>query len=240
MNLATLLLLIVGIPCAALHAQTDASKAAPVPSSVPSSTEGTALTPQETSKPTASVTSMLPDEIAGFATFPAPIQAFVRKALELTKQNLRYQFGSSDPKAGGMDCSGTVFRVLSDCGLTTAPRQSDEMCRWVMRQTVLYRTEDTTTIKDPAFSALKPGDLLFWTGTYETSTPRELPVSHVMIYLGKRQSDGKPIIFGASDGRTFENARRSGVSVFDFSLPSRGEKSAFFGYGPVPGIAGAK
>jgi NlpC/P60 family len=190
--------------------------------------------PAPPEKNPAAVSSMLPEEIDGFEGFPTDLQNLVRKSLELTTQSLRYQFGSSDPKAGGMDCSGTMFRVLQGCGVKNTPRQSDEMCRWVMQRTVLYRTEDAATLKDPAFSALKPGDLLFWTGTYETTTPRELPVSHVMLYLGKRKKDGKPVIFGASDGRTYEGQRRNGVSVFDFSLPKRGDKSAFYGYGPIP------
>lgn len=190
-------------------------------------------------KKPAAVSTLLPEEIDGFENYPADLQKIIRHALTLTTQNLRYQFGSSDPKAGGMDCSGTMFRVLTDSGLKDVPRQSDEFCRWVMRRTLLYRTEDASSLKDPAFSALKPGDLLFWTGTYEISTPRDLPISHVMIYLGKRKKDGKPVVFGASDGRTYDNERRNGVSVFDFALPKRGKKSEFYGYGPVPGLDSA-
>ena len=222
-------------------ATTKPSAEAQVPASVqpPKATlpDNQATKPEK--KP-AAVSTMLPEEIEGFEAYPAQVQALVRKALELTTMNLGYQFGSSDPKSGGMDCSGTIFRVLNDCGVKGVPRQSDEFCRWVMRRSVLYRTEDTASTKDPAFSALRPGDLLFWTGTYQTSTPRELPVSHVMLYLGKRKKDGKPVIFGASDGRTYESERRNGVSIFDFSLPRRDDKSAFYGYGPVPGLAGVK
>ena len=103
---------------------------------------------------------MLPEEIAGLDSYDPKLQEMIRKALALTTQNLRYQFGSSDPKAGGMDCSGTMFRVLSDSGIKDVPRQSDEICRWVMRGTMIYRTEDVSSLKDAAFSALKPGDLL--------------------------------------------------------------------------------
>jgi cell wall-associated NlpC family hydrolase len=194
---------------------------------------------KEPDRKAAAVSSILPEEIEGFEDYPADVQKMLSIALPLTTQNLRYQFGSSDPKAGGMDCSGTVFRVLTDCGIKNVPRQSDEICRWVMRRSVLYRTEDAANLKDPAFSALRPGDLLFWTGTYETSAPRELPISHVMIYLGKRKKDGKPVVFGASDGRTYDNERRNGVSVFDFALPKRGKKSEFYGYGRVPGLGDA-
>ena len=48
----------------------------------------------------------------------------------------------------------------------------------------------------------KPGDLLFWTGTY--SVERDPPVTHTMIYLGEEKKSGKPIMVGASDGRTYE------------------------------------
>lgn len=229
------------LPCALLRAQTAPAETKPAATADPASKPAPA--PPAESKPDkkpAVVSTMLPEELEGFDSYAAEIQTLVRKSLELTSRNLAYQFGSSDPKSGGMDCSGTMFRVLSDSGIKDVPRQSDEICRWVMRRTVLYRTEDATSLKDPAFSALKPGDLLFWTGTYDTSTPRELPISHVMLYLGKRKKDGKPVIFGASEGRTFENQRQNGVSVFDFALPRREDKSSFFGYGQVPGIAGAK
>jgi cell wall-associated NlpC family hydrolase len=187
-----------------------------------------------TAKP-AAVSSIAPEDLADFASYPPGVQTLVRKAAELTAMNLTYTFGSSDPKNGGMDCSGTMFHLLESCGRSDAPRQSDEMCRWIMRASVLYRTENVEEPDDAAFSALKPGDLLFWTGTYETATPRHPPISHVMLYLGKRRSDGKPVVFGASDGRSYDGQHRCGVSVFDFAIPKRGEKSAFYGYGPLPG-----
>ncbi|WP_170156784.1 C40 family peptidase [Roseimicrobium gellanilyticum] len=192
--------------------------------------------PTKAGKKPAAVSSIAPEELEGFEAYPAATQQLIRHSLELTTQNLRYQFGSADPKAGGMDCSGTMYRILQDSGIKDVPRQSDEICRWVMRRTLLYRTEDTSNLKDKSLSALRPGDLLFWTGTYETSSPRELPISHVMLYLGKRKKDGKPIVFGASDGRTYDGQRRNGVSVFDFVMPKRDGKAAFYGYGPVPGL----
>jgi hypothetical protein len=57
-----------------------------------------------------------------------------------------------------------------------------------------------------------------------------------MLYLGKRKSGDKPVVFGASDGRRYEGQSRCGVSVFDFELPKPGGKVAFYGYGPVPGL----
>jgi hypothetical protein len=44
------------------------------------------------------------------------------------------------------------------------------------------------------------------------------------------------VVFGASDGRTYDGQRRNGVSVFDFVMPKRDGRAAFYGYGPVPGL----
>jgi len=186
-----------------------------------------------TAKP-AAVSSIAVDEISGFDSCPPVVQTLVRKAADLTRQNLTYLFDSSDPKNGGMDCSGTVYHLLQSCGFKDAPRQSDQLCRWLMLRSVLYRTENVTRLTDTAFSALRPGDLLFWTGTYDIAVPRHPPVSHVMVYLGRLKRDGKPVIFGASDGRTYQGRKRCGVSVFDFALPKAGDNSAFYGYGPLP------
>jgi cell wall-associated NlpC family hydrolase len=63
------------------------------------------------------------------------------------------------------------------------PRQSDEMCNWVEKKTQLHLTPTASAFDHAEFADLKPGDLLFWTNT--TETKRKLPVTHVMIYLGK-------------------------------------------------------
>jgi cell wall-associated NlpC family hydrolase len=185
--------------------------------------------------PPAAVSSLEPGELADFDKLSAPVQSVIRRSLELTKKNLTYTFASHDPARGGMDCSGTVYHVLTGEGIKDTPRQSDEMCGWVMEKSALHRTENAASLEDEKFKALQPGDLLFWSGTYE-ATQRKLPITHVMIYLGKRAKDGKPVIFGASDGRSYEGQRRCGVSVFDFKLPKPGDKAAFYGYGSVPGL----
>lgn len=198
----------------------------------PASTTSRPVVPRE--KKAAAVSRISAEDIRGFESYSPALQAQVQKAAELTTQGLTYTFGSSDPKSGGMDCSGTIFHLLQACGFKDTPRQSDEMCRWVMHASVLYRTENATSLGETAFSALRPGDLLFWSGTYDAAATRHPPISHVMIYLGKRKSDGKPVVFGASDGRTYDGRKQCGVSVFDFALPRSGDPSAFYGYGPVP------
>ncbi len=186
----------------------------------------------------AKVSTLAETELKDFEKNPEPVRELIRAALALTRMNLTYTFTSHDPKRGGMDCSGTIYHLLHSRGLTDTPRQSDQICRWVMEKGTYHRTEKAASLKDAAFSVLAPGDLLFWSGTYE-SAKRGLPITHVMLFLGYRQSDGKPVIFGASDGRSYEGQRRRGVSVFDFHLPKAGGKAAFHGYGKVPRLSKA-
>jgi len=181
------------------------------------------------------VTSIEVEALVGFEHYAPQLQQLIRDALALTKLNLTYTFGASNPKQGGMDCSGTIWYLLNGAGLKGVPRQSNEMAGWVQSNTLLHRTPTADSLKHPEFSALQPGDLLFWTGTYETA-PRKIPVTHVMLYLGKLKKSGRAVVFGASDGRVYQGERRTGVSVFDFSLPSAGGTSNFYGYGLIPGV----
>lgn len=183
----------------------------------------------------AAVSSIEPEKLDGFDHYAPQIQQLIRDALALTKLNLTYTFGSSNPKQGGMDCSGTIFHLLNALGLKSVPRQSNEMCAWVQSHTLLHRIDKADSLKHPEFAALHPGDLLFWSGTYE-ATPRTLPVTHVMLYLGKMKTSGRHLLFGASDGRAYQGERRTGVSVFDFSIPREGSKSKLYGYGLIPGV----
>ena len=158
------------------------------------------------------VTSIEPEALAGFEHYAPQLQQLIRDALALTKLNLTYTFGASNPKQGGMDCSGTIWYLLNNAGLKAVPRQSNEIAGWVQSNTLLHRTATADSLKHPEFSALQPGDLLFWTGTYETA-PRKIPVTHVMLYLGKLKKSGRAVVFGASDGRVYQGERRTGVSV---------------------------
>ena len=79
------------------------------------------------------------------------------------------------------------------------------------------------------------GTSLFWTGTYSVDV--DPPVTHTMIYLGKARTDGRPLMVGASDGRTFRGDKKFGVSVFDFVIPKpdgRNPMSRFIGYAKLP------
>lgn len=193
------------------------------------------LPPDGKAPPKAEVSSITTVELAGFADQPAEVRSLITRALEFTKKNLTYRFGSSDPSLGGMDCSGTIYRLLQDHGLKDTPRQSDEMCAWVRDGSRLHLTEGVSKLDDEKLKSLQPGDLIFWSGTYSTQE-RKLPITHVMLYLGRRAKDLKPVIYGASDGRSYEGQRRCGVSVFDFKIPRPGDKAALHSYGPIPGL----
>ncbi len=195
----------------------------------------------------AATTSIAPSEIENFDAQPEPIRQLLTAALDLAKRNLTYSYGSADPAAGGMDCSGTIYYLLRQRGFDDVPRQASEQYSWVREKSRLYavvsKKQDTAELRE-----MRPGDLLFWTGTYNVD--RDPPVTHTMIYLGRRKKDGHRLMFGASDGRPYDGQRRNGVSVFDFKMPAARSGDAadaattsapdhapdFTGYGPIPGI----
>jgi len=167
------------------------------------------------------------------------MRQIIESGLDLTKQNLNYTYGSADPANGGMDCSGFVYYVLRQNGFTDVPRNSSQQYVWVRKagnfQAVLSRHEDSFEL-----DALKPGDLLFWIGTYKID--RDPPITHAMIYLGREKRTNKRIMVGASDGRTYDGKQRFGVSIFDFKLskpPESGDAKlspVFVGYARIPGL----
>ena len=140
-----------------------------------------------------------------------------------------------------MDCSGFVYYVLKQSGVESVPRDSSEQYNWLRRA---GRFEPVVSQKGDSyeFDDLKPGDLLFWTGTY--AIERDPPITHAMIYLGREKKTGARVMVGASDGRTYQNQQRFGVSVFDFKMPrvEKGEvedgkvRPRFVGYGHIPGL----
>ena len=167
------------------------------------------------------------------------MRKIIDTALELTTRNLDYKYGSADPAQGGMDCSGFVFYVLSQNGVRDVPRDSSQQYVWLRKagnfKAVNSRNEDTFELNE-----LVPGDLLFWTGTY--AIERDPPITHAMIYLGRKKGSNQRIMVGASDGRTYEGESRYGVSIFDFKIPkpaktNEGRTSPnFIGYGHIPGL----
>jgi len=183
---------------------------------------------------------MKPEDIRQFNEQPPKVQQLIRDALALTEQNLTYTYGSSDPSAGGMDCSGFIYYVLTKSGFKDVPRDASEQYAWIRQDSNFHAvlSRDSNSFE---FRELRPGDLMFWSGTYKVN--REIPITHVMIYLGTEKSTKKPVMVGASDGRSYAGIRRNGVSVFDFKMPGGQPNSSdpdliarFEGYGTIPGL----
>jgi peptidoglycan DL-endopeptidase CwlO len=208
------------------------------PDSTPAAEQGAASgNKPESAAPMATIK---PEALREFSEQPPEVQQLIRNSLALTEQNLSYQYGSADPAAGGMDCSGFIYFILSGAGYKDVPRDSAGQYSWVRKNSdfhaVLSRSEDSFELND-----LKPGDLLFWSGTYKVD--RDIPITHVMIYLGKEKSTDKPVMVGATDGRSYDGIRRYGVSVFDFKMPSGKPNkddpeltARFEGYASIPGL----
>jgi cell wall-associated NlpC family hydrolase len=222
----------------------------PSPSPSPAAEESPLPTPAETPAPPPSGTrasgkkawpnvSLSPDEIVESDSYTPKVRQVIDAGLALTKQNLGYAYGSADPKNGGMDCSGFIYYVLQQNGFSDVPRDSSQQYVWVRKggkfNAVLSRKEDSFE-----FDALKPGDLLFWRGTYNID--RDPPITHTMIYLGREKRTKKRVMLGSSDGRTYDGKQRWGVSVFDFKMPPPPQSGdakispVFVGYGRIPGL----
>ncbi|HEU5313886.1 MAG TPA: NlpC/P60 family protein [Candidatus Udaeobacter sp.] len=236
-------------PTATPKTKSKRKKASPTPTATPE--ESPVPSPTETPTPSRSPhpgaekkgapnVTLSPDQIAGYESYPPRVRQILDAGLELTKQNLGYSYGSADPANGGMDCSGFIYYLLTQNGFKDVPRDSSQQYVWVRKagnfNAVLSRKEDTFEL-----DALKPGDLLFWSGTY--TIDRDPPVTHTMIYLGREKRTEKRVMIGSSDGRTYDGQQRFGVSVFDFKMPpppNSGDAKispVFVGYGQIPGLS---
>ena len=235
-------------PTTTPKAKSKRKKASPTPTETPE--ESPAPSPTETPSPSRSPhpgaekkgapnVTLSPDQISGYDDYSPNVRQIIDAGLELTKQDLGYNYGSADPANGGMDCSGFIYYLLNQNGLKDVPRDSSQQYVWVRKagnfNAVLSRKEDTFEL-----DALKPGDLLFWSGTYNID--RDPPITHTMIYLGREKRTKKRVMIGSSDGRTYDGKQRFGVSVFDFKMPpppNSGDAKispVFVGYGRIPGL----
>ena len=232
-------------PSASAKSNKEASPT-PEPSETPSATVTPSPSPTATASPEktkrgAPNATLLPDSLSGFENYPPKVRQLLISALELTTRNLDNKYGSADPANGVMDCSGFVYFLLKQNGIHDVPRDSSEQYTWLRKA---GRFEPVVSEKEDSFEFdnLKPSDLLFWTGTY--AIQRDPPITHAMIYLGREKKTGGRVMVGASDGRTYQNQQRFGVSVFDFKMPraDKGEieegktRPRFIGYAHLPGL----
>ena len=129
--------------------------------------------------------------------------------------------------------SNRIQYLLKQAGVADAPRDSTGFYLWTEKAGTLQKVRPES-LDDPSLAGLRPGDLMFWEGTYDVK--RDPPISHIMIYLGREKQTGLPVMVGSSDGRTYAGIRRNGVSVFDFKLPKASSKAKFVGFARVPSL----
>ena len=162
----------------------------------------------------------------------AKVQELQQICQELARQNLRYTFGSCHPANGGLDCSGTIHHVFSRLGYRSMPRQSNHQYYWVKEY---GKMRHASSLSPKVLRRLRPGDLLFWKGTYRTGK-RWPNISHVMIYSGKDPATGKHHMFGGRSGKR-HGYNGSQIDFFELRTgESEGRSGKFVGYGTPPGL----
>jgi cell wall-associated NlpC family hydrolase len=159
-------------------------------------------------------------------------RSLLESALAFLKANpaVPYKLGSAD--ASGMDCSGAIFFLLKQAG-QEPPRSAHEQYLWLKQ---LGRFHEVPTSarseQDPAFAALRPGDLVFWAHD-GPDAPDPPHASHVHLYLGK-EADGHAIMIGSSEGRSYRHHKVNGFGITDFHISPVGAPTRIIGYGPPP------
>ncbi len=180
--------------------------------------------------PASGVQSLSLEQLVNYEKYSPVVKELIAKTYHLEQQNLTYLYGSDNPKKGGMDCSGVISYLLKSFLPDLKLRQANEIYQWAWQKGKFYAV-NSHDFNSFEFEKLQPGDLLFWSGTYEIS--RDPPITHVMLYLGKNKK-GKPLMFGASNGRSYNGNKIYGVSVFDFQLPAPNSSGRFLGYSCIP------
>lgn len=181
-------------------------------------------------------------DLSGFADLPAGRRKLIETALAVARDSpwLPYLHGGADPALGGLDCSGAMYFVMRQCGLTP-PRTSSGQYLWLHDHHLLHRVaEDASTADDPSLAGLLPGDLLFWGTGPKAGAAENAHITHVAMYLGREAKDGLQVIINATDGRSYRGTKANGYGVYDFRVPTEEGKAKVVGYGPPPGMTAIK
>lgn len=155
------------------------------------------------------------------------IEVLRARADHISKFGLPYKFGGDTLEEGGMDCSGAMLYLFSNMGFSDMPRTSFDQYDWLRKNRTMQHTK-TIPEKMGGKRGIKPGDLIFWGGTYDSGHK----VSHVMVYLGQ-SPDGTHYMFGAR-GEKKRGLNGSGVDVFTLNP---GHQKSLIGYGTLPGVS---
>jgi len=177
-------------------------------------------------------------DLRGFEALGEARRKVISSALAIASETegMPYLYGGNGPKDGGFDCSGAMHYILKKVGLHP-PRTSSDQFLWVKKNSQLHMVANAAkNTDDKSFSELKPGDLVFWSGTFAPTDDRTTKITHVGMFLGYEKKDGHPVMINATDGRSYRGEKGNGFGVFDFRVPSAGGKSRMVGYGTPPGL----
>lgn len=177
-------------------------------------------------------------DLRGFEALGEARRKVISSALAIASETegMPYLYGGNGPKDGGFDCSGAMHYILKKVGLDP-PRTSSDQFLWVKKNSQLHMVANAAkNTDDKSFTELKPGDLVFWSGTYVPTDDRTTKITHVGMFLGYEKKDGRPVMINATDGRSYRGEKGNGFGVFDFSVPKVGGKSRMVGYGTPPGL----
>ncbi len=177
-------------------------------------------------------------EIRGFGDYEEARKEVISAALATAVEmdGMPYLYGGNGPKDGGFDCSGAMHYILHKVGLNP-PRTSSDQFLWVKENGGLHMVANAAKdTEDESFSDLKPGDLVFWSGTYVPTDGRTTKITHVGMFLGYEKKDGRPVMINATNGRSYRGKKGNGFGVYDFRVPSAKSKSRLVAYGTPPGL----
>lgn len=154
--------------------------------------------------------------------FSAPIaradtvEELLKVADELAQMDLPYLWAGNDPAQGGLDCSGFMMYVFKKAWGIELPDESGKQLEYFYKHGKVW---DGNT-KKFNLSVLRPGDLVFITGTRASDRPS--PITHVMMIVGPDR------IVGSQDEGRREKYGTPGVGYFKqrlfrpYGIPSLG------------------
>lgn len=141
----------------------------------------------------------------GLFSFPLrahTVEELLRVADEVANMNLPYLWAGNDPAQGGLDCSGFMMYVFKKAWGIELPDESGKQLEYCYKHGKVWDADS----KDFKLSMLRPGDLMFVSGTRPSDRPS--PITHVMMIVGPDR------IVGSQDEGAREKYGTPGVGYF--------------------------